>query len=327
MIRHAYTTQSVRLKGFSAEQLLEVVRSARLEHYILSNASCDAQLDRWSLGDFTVDVGRYSFAVRAVGAFHRQRLCIGYMRNLSGPTWVNGWTADDSTVEFYPDGAELNYCAAPHGQWVAIEFTESALQAAACERLGLAVELPWKDVMSFHVSEPARQLLDQMVRRLWAHPISGALMVGPILGAVAGILHAHSRRAPAKAVGKYQHRQLLLKRSDEYLKHNFARPFQLGALATAVGTTPRTLQRVFDNAYGVTPQKWARYFALHQARRHLQSIATQRLTVEGIARECGFRHMGRFAEYYRTLFGELPSLTKTNGHSERAVRSRSVVES
>ena len=151
MVDPPFTKRSVELNGFSPERLLEVVRGARLEHYILTRSKCDARLDRWSMENFTVDIGRYSFPVRVVGTFSAKRLCVGYMRDLSDRTWVNGFKADKDTMEFYPTGAELNYRAAPNGEWVAIEFDEQSLQSAARARLGHEVTLPWKHVMSFYV--------------------------------------------------------------------------------------------------------------------------------------------------------------------------------
>lgn len=309
MTNPPFSKQSFRLHGFSPEELLEVVSGARLEHYILSHAKCDVLLDHWSLGDFSVDTGRYNFPVRVVGTFSSKRLCIGYMRHLTSPTWVNGLTADDHSVEFYPEGTELNYRAAPHGQWVAIEFDEQVLQSVARARLGREVNLPWKHVMSFRVADTARYSLDRMINRLWRHPISGTLMVEPILGAIAEMFDGLQRKTSTATHQKSLYELAVLQRADEYLRANLANHFDLRALAGAAGTTERTLQRTFANAYGVTPRQWARCVALHQVRERLRATSWHLFTVEGIARECGFRHMGRFAEYYRNLFGELPSAT------------------
>ncbi len=308
---HAKFTQSLRLRGFSPEQLTEVVRGARLEHFILSRAKCDAQLTRWSFGDFTVDTGHYSFPARIVGSFAKGRLCLGYMRRQSAPSWVNGLIADNSTVEFYPDGAEVNYCAAPGAAWVAIVFTEDSLQTAARSTLGHEVALPWKHVVNFCISQSDRGALDGLVNRLWTHPVSGTAMITPILGAVAEILDAHQQHSPAGKISKPEHRQAILKRADDFLHGHLSSPFRLESLASATGTTVRTLQRVFRDAYGLAPHEWARCLALHRARQTLRSPAAHKLTVQGIARDSGFRHMGRFSEYYRELFDELPSITLT----------------
>jgi transcriptional regulator GlxA family with amidase domain len=76
-----------------------------------------------------------------------------------------------------------------------------------------------------------------------------------------------------------------------------------------VGATERSVQKHFQEAYGMTPGRWARCLALHHARKRLLETDPARFTVEGIAQELGFRHMGRFAGYYQDLFGEYPSAT------------------
>lgn len=321
MSSRAQNTQSVHLQGFSPEQLQEVVRGARFEHYILSRAKCDARLIRWSHGDFCVDTGHYSFPVRIVGAFPRKRLCVGYMRRLTAPTWVNGFVADETTLEFYPEGTELNYRAASDGAWVAIEFDENSLQAAARERLGHEIELPWKHVISFRVPQADHIALERMVSRLWTHPISGVLMIAPILGVIAEMLHAQQRRSLDATIGKSRHHQAILKRSDDFLRGQLASSFQLESLATATGTTARTLQRTFRDAYGVSPHEWARCLALHRVRDRLMRTDASRFCIEGIAREHGFRHMGRFSAYYEELFGELPSVTLGGVRAGTAHRS------
>jgi AraC family transcriptional regulator, ethanolamine operon transcriptional activator len=309
MTKPPFTKRSVELHDFSPEQLLEVVHGARLEHYLLTRSKCDARLDRWSMGNFTVDIGRYSFPVRAVGTFSEKRLCVGYMRGLTDTTWVNGFKVGRDTIEFYPAGSELNYRAAPNGEWVAIEFDEEAFQSAARLRLGREVDLPWKHVMSFRVTDTERRAIDQVVRRLWRHPLSGTLMIGPILGAIAEVMDGLPRKTSGVTPLKLLRTQAVLRRADAHLRANLTNHFDLRTLADAAGTTARTLQRAFTDAYGVTPQQWARCFALHRVRERLRAADGHLFTVEGIANECGFQHMGRFAEYYRELFGELPSET------------------
>jgi AraC-like DNA-binding protein len=302
---------SLHLQGFEPDRMREVIRGARFEHYLLAPTLCEARLNRWSLDDFSVDVGRYNFPVLVVGAFPAQRLCVGYMRHQQSPTWVSGLTADQTTMEFYPAGTELNYRAAPGGEWVAMEFSEASIQAAAVESLGHPLGLPWRQVASLKVSAAERSALDDMVDLLWNHPVSGTLMVQPILRQLAAILDSQHGTPGhrAAAASQAQQRQTILRRSVEHLRRYPDNAFRLEDLATASGATVRTLQRVFQEAYGLTPQHWARCLALHRARGILRSPGTRVLTVQSVAHSCGFRHMGRFSEYYHDLFGELPSAT------------------
>src|SRR5262249_32475026 len=110
-MRPSVLRQSLHLQGFDPEHLAEIVRGARFEHYILTRAQCEVKHERWVCGSFSVDVGHYSFPVRAIGAFPKQRLCVGFMRSLTVPTWVNGFEFGMEAMQFYPPGCELNYRA------------------------------------------------------------------------------------------------------------------------------------------------------------------------------------------------------------------------
>lgn len=152
---------------------------------------------RWACRSFSVDIGAYSFPTRVIGTFPHDRLCIGYMRSLTAPTWVNGFEFGMDAIQFYPAGCEMNYRAGSNGEW------------------------------------------------------------------------------------------------------------------------ERCLQMHFLDAYGMTPGRWARCLALHRVRDRLLKTDPARFTVEGVARECGFRHMGRFASYYEELFDEFPSATLTKAAFSR----------
>ncbi|MGE9289620.1 MAG: helix-turn-helix domain-containing protein, partial [Puniceicoccales bacterium] len=104
-------------------------------------------------------------------------------------------------------------------------------------------------------------------------------------------------------------RKETLDRIDRYLAAHSSAPFNLKELSTAVGISAKTLQRALVQAYGLTPREWHRCLSLNAIRKRLLLDGSHRLTLEGIASEYGFHHMGRFAGYYRDQFGELPSDT------------------
>jgi AraC-like DNA-binding protein len=210
----------------------------------------------------------------------------------------------------------MNPLYAPNQEWVAIEFEETALQEAALERLNWSLELPRNHACSFTQPSVLRELLDVLVQRSLQRPEASVAMIRPILGVVAEIMSGSSNDAAADIGTRVRQRQLLLKRADTYLRSNVGQPYDSKALARAVGTTARNLQIHFQQAYGITPGEWARCVALHRVRDSLRCADAARFTVEGLARECGFTHMGRFARYYTELFGELPSVTLRKASEE-----------
>ena len=78
---------------------------SEFDHYILTHAKCHVRHHRWVCGNFSVDVGRYIFPTHALGAFPRDSLCLGYMRSLTAPTWVNGFEFGSDAIQFYPAGS------------------------------------------------------------------------------------------------------------------------------------------------------------------------------------------------------------------------------
>ena len=79
----------------------------------------------------------------------------------------------------------------------------------------------------------------------------------------------------------------------------------------------QTLRKSFKSLFGFPPKKFFRQLKLNHAQHDLKFADPQNETVTRIAHRLGFMHMGRFSEYYTTLFGESPSQT-LNGPSPQS---------
>ena len=80
-------------------------------------------------------------------------------------------------------------------------------------------------------------------------------------------------------------------------------------LCRASGASERRVRHAFNECYGVPPTAFLRIAALHEVRRSLLEGPAMRDAVSRAASDFGFRHLSRFADHYRALFGELPSAT------------------
>lgn len=72
--------------------------------------------------------------------------------------------------------------------------------------------------------------------------------------------------------------------------------------------TPRTLQNHFRSAVGESPAEFLRAVRLNACRRELRACV-RKTTVQDVAAQWGFFHMGRFSHEYKAMFDELPSQT------------------
>lgn len=77
------------------------------------------------------------------------------------------------------------------------------------------------------------------------------------------------------------------------------------ALCAELGVAPRTLQLAFQESFGVGFRAYERAVRLEKAHRLLRT-AHAGLTVTEVALRCGFWHFGRFAAFYREVYGVMP---------------------
>jgi AraC-like DNA-binding protein len=102
-----------------------------------------------------------------------------------------------------------------------------------------------------------------------------------------------------------------VQRAEDFMAARFGEPLTLSDVSRAVGVGPRALQLAFHRHRRSSPLKFLHHRRLEEARRRLSQPGSE-VTVTTVAYECGFTHLGRFAEDYRRAFGEPPS---------RAIRS------
>ncbi len=102
-------------------------------------------------------------------------------------------------------------------------------------------------------------------------------------------------------------RWLLVHRVIDFIQAEYSQPITVTELCLLAGVGERSLQYVFRDATGLTVQQYLMNFRLHQARSTLTKGKVGR--VSDAARACGIPHLGRFAQYYRRMYGQSPRET------------------
>ncbi len=92
---------------------------------------------------------------------------------------------------------------------------------------------------------------------------------------------------------------------DENIKMNIS----LDQMAAVARTSHRTLFNLFEKNSSDTPKNYVRKRKLEHIHRLLSDPSREVRSITEIALDYGFFHLGRFADSYRSLFGELPSDT------------------
>ncbi|MET0661289.1 MAG: helix-turn-helix transcriptional regulator [Steroidobacteraceae bacterium] len=94
-----------------------------------------------------------------------------------------------------------------------------------------------------------------------------------------------------------------------FIDSHLAKPVTLADLASHCGVGVRTLEYGFRQFYDTTPISFIKSQRLTRTHKALTQTSLQAAAVSRIARRMGFSHMGQYAQDYRALFGESPSMT------------------
>ncbi len=103
----------------------------------------------------------------------------------------------------------------------------------------------------------------------------------------------------------------IVHRIMDYLHAEYGSQVTITGLCDLVDLSERSLQYVFRNATGMSIERYLMRYRLHQAR--LLLVSGRIAKVSDAASICGIPHTGRFASYYREVFGESPSRTLVTG--------------
>jgi AraC family ethanolamine operon transcriptional activator len=106
------------------------------------------------------------------------------------------------------------------------------------------------------------------------------------------------------------HRRVaLVARAEAYLSERIAESLYSEDLQQALGVPMRSLHNAFVAVHGLSAHRYLRLRRLHLARAALRAGEASAARVKIAALSHGFWHLGRFAQEYHALFGELPSET------------------
>lgn len=106
-------------------------------------------------------------------------------------------------------------------------------------------------------------------------------------------------------------------RAERCMAERAGEALRLGDIAAAAGTSTRTLLEAFKRFRDTSPMQHLQALRLERAHAMLCAARgepdgaspVETASVAAIAFDCGFTHLGRFAQAYRRRYGEAPSVT------------------
>jgi AraC-like DNA-binding protein len=255
-----------------------------------------------------MQIGVFSIAVIALGtAVSLEALGQGDYAVMIACLAGSGEVGDNGRD--FPMHANRGYLACPRGVMRArfshdcvrlVIRMESCLLGQQLPQMGIPFEIsnpalgPWFEYVQFLLS--SRASIDAIAKDYSVSQRVEALMVTLLERTVLPVIQDGQRQP-------YLSREV--RRAEAFIRANISRILSLEEIAEAAGVSVRTLQASFKRHHDVSPMRYMRDLRLDVAREQILAGAT----ITAAALDCGIPHPGRFAQYYRSRFGHLPSST------------------
>lgn len=219
----------------------------------------------------------------------------------------------EGSAHLVTPGRKFHLRTAEGAQVIALTFAPDKVQKAARSILGDAFDL--RDASVVDMGRPETQALlrnatlafkelielDKVGLSALASVSCEELLLNLAVGAIAPALQLQNAE-------ERLHAPTLVTRAEEIMSAHAHKPLTIADVADACQVTVRTLQLAFRKHRGMTPLQFLINRRLMMARDLLLS-PERSSNVQSVAMDCGFLSVGKFAQRYRAMFGELPSAT------------------
>jgi AraC family ethanolamine operon transcriptional activator len=311
------------INGF--EDLRDAIHGSYVEVMQLGRGRFRGSLTHIGIEDFSLSIGSFSTGVRTQRTSSDDKLVIGIL--MQADDRVNHWSYDMEIGDVLLIPASSEHDGTFHGgaTYGAARLDPEEV-AAIFQNDGRLGDLEtWHQKIRYK-ADPAigaiaihklhtivtrlsdiQPHLSAMTADFWRRSILDAL--------TAAIVQATPPDDPRLLVSTTK----LVRDVEAYVGAAGHRPVHISEISAAFRVSRRTLHRIFHEVFGIGPVTFLRHKRLCQVHSALRNSDPEHTTIASIAIHHGFAELGRFSQYYRSLFGEYPSETLRN----RQLRDRS----
>lgn len=313
MAVHAQSPQLVSFTDEPFDTIAEMAQGWDMRYQQLEPGPNVCAMTQLRLG--RVDVGReeLSRAVAIQGTAPIGSVVFGLLAEPSGELTFRGRRASPDTIVYNPSSEELDHRArgallsfVVDTDVLAAYMGHTALHAALRQD---RVTLTPNHAQALRTLSAAALSEFQMRPELHGSPAACGALADQLLTQLVDALRgpAGSRDRVART-GPRPLRLAAAKEAEEFILRNLDRRLPVDDLVRMTDVGRSALRAGFVQRFGHGPQAHISALRLNAVRRTLRAAAPG-ASVTGAATRFGFWHLGRFAQAYRRLFGELPSST------------------
>lgn len=279
--------------------------------------SLEARMISGNNGSIQVDFDRWNSPLEITGVAPEGALSVVVPLHHSNSYLSSGLAVTADHVDIFVPGSEVFAIMKQPISLMALTISTETLDRRINSRAATVLA----ECASEHaVINSTRQATDelrrwgaQLLQRFARGPIPAELddqLVDETLLVIARTLNSIEEKRKISSASYFR----LARRTRDYMLEQKDRPPTIPEVCDFLNCSERTLHRIFTDIYGVSPKRFLKtrhLFAIHQK---LKSAAPGE-RVSDIATRHGFWDLGYFAQDYKAMFGELPSITlrKTRG--------------
>jgi AraC-like DNA-binding protein len=299
----------------SVEDLSDAVLGAGLEVTQMSRAPVTGSLAFAAFDDgLTCSSGYIRGRVALTGPLSASMVTIGVGLVMAPGTrhWLNEVTT--GAVGVFLPGDEHDAFYPPGSMYAAVTLAAERLEEVAAHHDlvldaktlgGTRVDA----IRKFPVPDLSR--LQMRFERIHAGQLADAANARMVGMQFLDSMILYFARSPRFLVGGHDPRGLarIVARARAFIHEHLDQPLSVEKIASAAATSHRTLHRAFHIVLDETPYSYVQKLRLNRIRHELVTDAEAACTITMVAHRWNIAEMGRFAAWYRDLFGELPSQT------------------
>jgi AraC family ethanolamine operon transcriptional activator len=303
-----------------ARDLAAHVRSMTLESLPMHQGPFKGSVSNINLNDATLEI-IHSDPVLLLGEAAEDRSGFLLMFDGMGEAKWNGASIGAGQIALFGDGRPIAVASRAALNCVIVSFTGSD----AADALPPHLRRSWHDQLEpvMPVDRRAHAQLAAFARAAERTSLPAAGVPGHAEAFRAQCasfqdevrnLFAPSQRNVPQRRGRAPSRVQIVRRADDYLQANPARPIYTDELCAALGVSASCLHGAFETTFGLSPHRYLKLRRMTMVRAMLLSGSDPWHSVKAAALSHGFWHLGQFAHDYRALFGESPSETLVRAH-------------
>lgn len=314
----------------SIESLKNPIGGSQIEIIQLGRGRFSGKILHGQIDDIAFSRGRFSLPMRATGVFSPDKIVIGALLNCTGASRSLAEPVVPGDVLVHPAGSEHDRLYEGAANFAGLMCDPAVLPhvfaaEASASDLGF-----WAKRRRFRFEGRRKASLAALLALLAGRLQQGGIRTGTaaeywkrtVLDAFVGQIALEPAASSEKVVPSSIR---IVREVERYLDQNCDRPIHVSEICENIRVRRRTLYRAFDEAVGTGPIEFLRAKRLSMVHLRLRQARPEETGVVEIATELGFLELGRFAQQYRTLFGEYPRETlRRNGRPKPSDQNSAV---